>query len=106
MVKSNLGLIMDFKARAVTRDLDWGIPVPVDGGEEKVYMFGLMRLLATYHRQKNGQREKNIDWKPYWQSHDTKLVHFIGKDNIVFHCIIFPIILKNMVSYNAGKRSS
>ena len=62
-------------------------------------MFGLMRLLATYHRQKNGQREKNIDWKPYWQSHDTKLVHFIGKDNIVFHCIIFPIILKNLGSY-------
>ena len=87
------------QARAVTRDLDWGIPVPVDGGEEKVLYVWFDAPIGYISSTKEWAKRKNIDWKPYWQSHDTKLVHFIGKDNIVFHCIIFPIILKNLGSY-------
>ena len=87
------------QARAVTRDLDWGIPVPVDGGEDKVLYVWFDAPIGYISSTKEWAKRKNIDWKPYWQSHDTKLVHFIGKDNIVFHCIIFPIILKNLGSY-------
>ena len=87
------------QARAVTRDLDWGIPVPVDGGEEKVLYVWFDAPIGYISSTKEWAKRKNIDWKPYWQSHDTKLVHFIGKDNIVFHCIIFPIILKNLGNY-------
>ena len=87
------------QARAVTRDLDWGIPVPVDGGEEKVLYVWFDAPIGYISSTKEWAKRKNIDWKPYWQSYDTKLVHFIGKDNIVFHCIIFPIILKNLGNY-------
>tara|TARA_B100001029_G_scaffold98895_1_gene81323 strand:+ start:254 stop:1936 length:1683 start_codon:yes stop_codon:yes gene_type:complete len=87
------------QARAVTRDLDWGIPVPVDGGEDKVLYVWFDAPIGYISSTKEWAKRKNIDWKPYWQSNDTKLVHFIGKDNIVFHCIIFPIILKNLGNY-------
>ena len=87
------------QSRAVTRDLDWGIPVPVKGGEGKVLYVWFDAPIGYISSTKEWAKKKNIDWKPYWKSQDTKLVHFIGKDNIVFHCIIFPIILKNAGSY-------
>ena len=87
------------QSRAVTRDLDWGIPVPVEGGEGKVLYVWFDAPIGYISSTKEWAKKKNIDWKPYWKSQDTKLVHFIGKDNIVFHCIIFPIILKNAGSY-------
>ena len=85
--------------RAVTRDLDWGIPVPVAGGEGKVLYVWFDAPIGYISSTKEWAKKNNIDWEPYWKSEDTKLVHFIGKDNIVFHCIIFPIILKNTGSY-------
>jgi methionyl-tRNA synthetase len=87
------------QSRAVTRDLDWGIPVPVEGGKGKVLYVWFDAPIGYISSTKEWAKKKNIDWKPYWKSQDTKLVHFIGKDNIVFHCIIFPIILKNAGSY-------
>jgi methionyl-tRNA synthetase len=87
------------QARAVTRDLDWGIPVPVEGGDGKVLYVWFDAPIGYISSTKEWARKKNIDWAPYWKSKDTQLVHFIGKDNIVFHCIIFPIILKNIGTY-------
>ena len=87
------------QARAVTRDLDWGIPVPVDGGEGKVLYVWFDAPIGYISSTKEWAKKKNIDWEPYWKSQDTQLVHFIGKDNIVFHCIIFPIILNNTKEY-------
>lgn len=82
--------------RAVSRDLDWGIPVPVEGAEGKVlYVWfdaPIGYISATKELFEN--RGQADGWKPYWQDQDTKLVHFIGKDNIVFHCIVFPSMLK------------
>lgn len=82
--------------RAVSRDLDWGIPVPVPGAEGKVlYVWfdaPIGYISATKELFEN--RGDAEGWKPYWQDEDTKLVHFIGKDNIVFHCIVFPSMLK------------
>ncbi len=83
--------------RAMTRDLDWGVPVPLPDSEGKVlYVWfdapiGYISATKEYFADKKGREE---DWKKYWQSKDSRLVHFIGKDNIVFHCIIFPAILK------------
>ena len=87
------------QARAVTRDLDWGIPVPVDGGAGKVLYVWFDAPIGYISSTKEWAQKKNIDWEQYWKSEDTQLVHFIGKDNIVFHCIIFPIILKNTGTY-------
>ena len=87
------------QARAVTRDLDWGIPVPVDGGTGKVLYVWFDAPIGYISSTKEWAKKKGVDWEPYWKSKDTQLVHFIGKDNIVFHCIIFPIILKNTGSY-------
>jgi methionyl-tRNA synthetase len=87
------------QARAVTRDLDWGIPVPVEGGAGKVLYVWFDAPIGYISSTKEWAQKKNIDWEPYWKSEDTQLVHFIGKDNIVFHCIIFPIILKNTGTY-------
>jgi methionyl-tRNA synthetase len=87
------------QARAVTRDLDWGIPVPVEGGKGKVLYVWFDAPIGYISSTKEWAQKKNIDWEPYWKSEDTQLVHFIGKDNIVFHCIIFPIILKNTGEY-------
>lgn len=80
--------------RAVTRDLDWGIPVPVKGGEGKVLYVWFDAPIGYISSTKEWASREGKDWEPYWKSEDTKLVHFIGKDNIVFHCIIFPAILK------------
>ncbi|RKR14524.1 methionyl-tRNA synthetase [Maribacter vaceletii] len=82
------------KPRAVTRDLDWGIPVPVEGGEGKVLYVWFDAPIGYISSTKEWAAREGKDWEPYWKSDDTKMVHFIGKDNIVFHCIIFPAILK------------
>ncbi len=82
------------KPRAVTRDLDWGIPVPVDGADGKVLYVWFDAPIGYISSTKEWAEREGKDWKPYWQNTDTKLVHFIGKDNIVFHCIIFPAMLK------------
>ncbi|MFS4418400.1 methionine--tRNA ligase [Maribacter sp. 2307ULW6-5] len=80
--------------RAVTRDLDWGIPVPVSGGEGKVLYVWFDAPIGYISSTKEWAAREGKDWEPYWKDQDTQLVHFIGKDNIVFHCIIFPSILK------------
>jgi methionyl-tRNA synthetase len=82
------------KPRAVTRDLDWGIPVPVDGAEGKVLYVWFDAPIGYISSTKEWAARVGKDWEPYWKSDDTKLVHFIGKDNIVFHCVIFPAMLK------------
>ena len=82
------------KPRAVTRDLDWGIPVPVEGADGKVLYVWFDAPIGYISSTKEWAQRQGKDWKPYWKDQDTKLVHFIGKDNIVFHCIIFPSILK------------
>lgn len=82
------------QARSMTRDMDWGIPVPVEGADGKVLYVWFDAPIGYISSTKEWAAEKGIDWEPYWKSKDTKLVHFIGKDNIVFHCIIFPAILK------------
>ena len=87
------------QARSMTRDLDWGIPVPVQGGEGKVLYVWFDAPIGYISSTKEWAAEKGIDWEPYWKDEDTKLVHFIGKDNIVFHCIIFPAILKTHGGY-------
>jgi methionyl-tRNA synthetase len=81
------------KARAVTRDLDWGIPVPVPGGENKVLYVWFDAPIGYISATKEWAEKNNTDWKPFWKDKNTKLIHFIGKDNIVFHCIIFPAML-------------
>ncbi|NER17974.1 methionine--tRNA ligase [Spongiivirga citrea] len=87
------------KPRAVTRDLDWGIPVPVKGGEGKVLYVWFDAPIGYISSTKEWAAREGKDWEPYWKDKDTKLVHFIGKDNIVFHCIIFPSMLKAEGSY-------
>lgn len=82
------------KPRAVTRDLDWGIPVPVAGAEGKVLYVWFDAPIGYISSTKEWAARENKDWEPYWKDKDTKMVHFIGKDNIVFHCIIFPSMLK------------
>ncbi|WP_405200280.1 methionine--tRNA ligase [Christiangramia sp. LLG6405-1] len=82
------------RARAVTRDLDWGIPVPVEGGEGKVLYVWFDAPIGYISSTKEWAEREGKDWEPYWKDEKTKLVHFIGKDNIVFHCIIFPTMLK------------
>ena len=80
--------------RAVTRDLDWGIPVPVNGADGKVLYVWFDAPIGYISATKQWAKDIGKDWEPYWKSEDTKLVHFIGKDNIVFHCVIFPSMLK------------
>ena len=87
------------KPRAVTRDLDWGIPVPVEGAEGKVLYVWFDAPIGYISSTKEWAQREGKDWQPYWKSNDTKLVHFIGKDNIVFHCVIFPAMLKAEGSY-------
>ena len=82
------------QARAVTRDLDWGIPVPTPEGRGKVLYVWFDAPIGYISATKAWALQNGTDWKPYWYDSDTKLVHFIGKDNIVFHCIIFPVMLK------------
>ncbi|PTM07538.1 MAG: methionine--tRNA ligase [Bacteroidetes bacterium] len=87
------------RPRAVTRDLDWGIPVPVEGGEGKVLYVWFDAPIGYISSTKEWAEREGKDWEPYWKDKDTKLLHFIGKDNIVFHCIIFPAMLKAEGSY-------
>ena len=90
------------KPRAVTRDLDWGIPVPVEGAEGKVLYVWFDAPIGYISNTKelcDAQPEKYGKWETWWKDQDTRLIHFIGKDNIVFHCIVFPSMLKADGSY-------
>jgi len=82
------------KPRAVTRDLDWGIPVQVDGDDGKVLYVWFEAPIGYISSTKEWAKKNNKNWEDYWKNPKTNLIHFIGKDNIVFHCIIFPIMLK------------
>ena len=82
--------------RSMTRDMDWGIPVPIPGAEGKVLYVWFDAPIGYISSTKEWSKEKGKDWELYWKDKDTKLVHFIGKDNIVFHCITFPAILKTL----------
>jgi methionyl-tRNA synthetase len=84
----------------MTRDLDWGVKVPTKDGEGKVLYVWLDAPIGYISATKEWAAKNNKDWKDYWQNEETDLVHFIGKDNIVFHCIIFPILLKTHTGYN------
>ena len=90
-------LDMDLQPRAMTRDLDWGIPVPVEGAEGKVLYVWFDAPIGYVSNTKelcDANPGKWGTWQKWWQDPDTRLVHFIGKDNIVFHCIIFPVMMK------------
>lgn len=90
-------LDMDLQPRAMTRDLDWGIPVPVEGAEGKVLYVWFDAPIGYISNTKelcDAQPEKWGTWQTWWQDPTSRLVHFIGKDNIVFHCIVFPTMLK------------
>lgn len=90
-------LDMDLQPRAMTRDLDWGIPVPVEGAEGKVLYVWFDAPIGYVSNTKElceKEPEKWGTWQKWWQDPETRLVHFIGKDNIVFHCVIFPTMLK------------
>lgn len=80
--------------RAMTRDLDWGVPVPVEGADGKVLYVWLDAPIGYISATKKWAADNGKNWEDYWKNEETRLVHFIGKDNIVFHCIIFPILLK------------
>ncbi|MGI9546022.1 MAG: methionine--tRNA ligase, partial [Flavobacteriaceae bacterium] len=82
------------KPRAVTRDLDWGIPVPIEGATGKVLYVWFDAPIGYISSTKEWAERENKDWEIYWKDQGTKLLHFIGKDNIVFHCIIFPSMMK------------
>lgn len=82
------------KPRAMTRDLDWGVPVPLEHAKGKVLYVWLDAPIGYISATKEWAREQGKNWEDYWKNSATRLIHFIGKDNIVFHCIIFPILLK------------
>ena len=85
--------------RAVTRDLDWGVPVPVEGADGKVLYVWFDAPIGYISNTKEICEQRGDNWEKWWKDPDTKLVHFIGKDNIVFHCIIFPCMLKAYGNY-------
>ena len=87
------------KPRAITRDIDWGIPVPLKDAIGKVLYVWFDAPIGYISSTIEWAEKEKVDWKPYWQDPNTELVHFIGKDNIVFHCIIFPSILKASEKY-------
>jgi len=87
------------RPRAVTRDLDWGVPVPIKNADGKVLYVWFDAPIGYISSTKEWAKREGKDWKPYWQDKDTKLIHFIGKDNIVFHTIIFPSMLKAEGNY-------
>ncbi|MEO0338654.1 MAG: methionine--tRNA ligase [Bacteroidota bacterium] len=88
------------KPRAITRDLDWGIKVPLEDAEGKVLYVWFDAPIGYISSTRQWAQENGKDWESYWKGEDTKLVHFIGKDNIVFHCIVFPAMLKAHGDYN------
>ena len=95
-------LDMDLQPRAMTRDLDWGIPVPVEGAEGKVLYVWFDAPIGYISNTKelcDAQPEKYGKWETWWKDDSTRMIHFIGKDNIVFHCIVFPTMLKADGSY-------
>ncbi len=94
-------LDMDLMPRAVTRDLEWGIPVPVEGAEGKVLYVWFDAPIGYISNTKElcDANPKYGNWEKWWKDSDTRLIHFIGKDNIVFHCIVFPAMLKAEGSY-------
>ena len=89
-------LDMGLQPRAVSRDLDWGIPVPVEGAEGKVLYVWFDAPIGYISNTKELLPDS---WEKWWKAEDTRLIHFIGKDNIVFHCIVFPAMLKAEGSY-------
>ncbi len=86
---------LGLQPRAVSRDLDWGVPVPVEGAEGKVLYVWFDAPIGYI----SATKELTSDWEKYWKDEDTRMIHFIGKDNIVFHCIVFPAMLKAEGSY-------
>ncbi len=99
-------LEMDLQPRAMTRDLDWGIPVPVEGADGKVlyvWFDAPIGYVSNTVELCEKEPEKWGNWEKWWQDEDTRLVHFIGKDNIVFHCIIFPVMMK---AWNSASRQA
>ena len=82
------------KPRAMTRDLDWGVNVPLDEAAGKVLYVWFDAPIGYISATQKWAKENGKDWEPYWQDEETELIHFIGKDNIVFHCVIFPVMLK------------
>ena len=96
-------LDMDLQPRAMTRDLDWGIPVPVEGAEGKVLYVWFDAPIGYISNTKelcDQQTERFGTWEKWWQDPETRMIHFIGKDNIVFHCLIFPVMMKAHGGYN------
>ena len=87
------------KPRAMTRDLDWGVPVPLEDAAGKVLYVWFDAPIGYISATKEWAKDQGKDWEPYWKDQQTRLIHFIGKDNIVFHCIIFPVILKAHEGY-------
>ncbi len=87
------------KPRAITRDIDWGIPVPIKDAIGKVLYVWFDAPIGYISSTIEWAEKEQVDWKPYWQDPNTELIHFIGKDNIVFHCVIFPSILKASEKY-------
>jgi methionyl-tRNA synthetase len=82
------------ESRAITRDMDWGVPIPIENEKGKVLYVWFEAPIGYISATKEWAEKNNKDWEPYWKDKNTKLIHFIGKDNIVFHCIIFPAMLK------------
>ncbi len=95
-----LSWLDDLRPRAITRDLSWGIDVPLDDAEGKVFYVWFDAPIGYISATKQWALDNNKDWESYWKNEDTQLIHFIGKDNIVFHCIVFPAMLKAHGGYN------
>ena len=95
-----LSWLDDLRPRAITRDLSWCIPVPLPDAEGKVFYVWFDAPIGYISATKQWALEHNKDWESYWKDEDTQLIHFIGKDNIVFHCIVFPAMLKAHGQYN------
>ena len=99
----NSWLESGLKERSMTRDLEWGVKVPIENSEGKVLYVWLDAPIGYISATKKYTAENGLDWKKYWKENESELIHFMGKDNIVFHCIIFPIILKELGGYNLPK---
>lgn len=87
-------LAQGLHSRAITRDLNWGIAVPLEEWKEKVLYVWFEAPIGYISATKEWAAERGVDWEPFWKDPHTQLIHFLGKDNIVFHCIIFPVMLK------------